>query len=89
MDAQFVLTTGQQALTLLLMLSAPLLGVILVVGLAVSVVQAITQLQEQTLSFIPKLLAAVAVMIVAGPWMLSQLVEYIRRVLQSLPQLVQ
>lgn len=89
MDAQFVLTTGQQALGLLLLLSAPLLGTILLVGLVISVVQAITQLQEQTLSFIPKLLAAVLVMIVAGPWMLTQLVEYIRRVLQSLPSLVQ
>lgn len=89
MDAQFVLTTGQQAMTLLLMLASPLLGVILVVGLAVSVVQAVTQLQEQTLSFIPKLLAAIAVLIVAGPWMLTQLVDYLRRVLQSLPTLVQ
>lgn len=89
MDAQQVLTIGQQALQLLLVVSAPLLLVVLVVGLVISVFQAATQLSEATLSFVPKIVAAVAVLIVAGPWMLSTLVDYLRRVLMSLPSMVQ
>ena len=89
MEAQQVLTIGQQALQMLLVVSAPLLLVVLVVGLVVSVFQAATQLSEATLSFVPKIIAAVAVLIVAGPWMLTTLVDYLRRVLISLPSLVQ
>lgn len=89
MEAQQVLTIGQQALQLLLVVSAPLLLVVLVVGLVVSVFQAATQLSEATLSFVPKIVAAVAVLIVAGPWMLTTLVDYLRRVLISLPSMVQ
>ena len=85
MDAQQVLAAGQQGLTVLLMVSAPVLGVVLVVGLVVSIFQAATQINEATLSFVPKMLAAVAVMAVAGPWMLSTLVEYIQRTLQAIP----
>ena len=85
MDAQQVLTIGQQGLYLLLMVSAPVLLVVLVVGLLVSIFQAATQINEATLTFVPKLLAAVAVMGVAGPWMLTSLVEYLRSVLLSLP----
>ncbi len=88
MDAQQVLTVGQQGLTTLLMVSGPLLAVVLVVGLVVSVFQAATQINEATLSFVPKIVAAVIVLAVAGPWMLSTLVEYLQRVLQSLPQAV-
>ena len=89
MEAQQVLTIGQQALQMLLVVSAPMLLVVLVVGLVVSVFQAATQLSEATLSFVPKIIAAVAVLIVAGPWMLTTLVDYLRRVLISLPSLVQ
>ncbi len=85
MDAQQVLTTGQQALMLLLMVSAPVLLVVLVVGLVVSIFQAATQINEATLSFVPKVLAAVAVLGIAGPWMVTTLVEYIQRTLQSIP----
>jgi flagellar biosynthetic protein FliQ len=70
---------------MLLMVAAPMLLTVLVVGLVVSVVQAATQLHEATLSFVPKLIAAVVVMAVAGPWMLTTLVEYIQRTLQAIP----
>ena len=85
MNAQVVLTMAQNALCLLLMVSAPVLGVVLVVGLLVSLFQAITQIHEATLSFVPKLVAAIIVFAVAGPWMLTTLVDYIRRTLQSIP----
>ncbi len=88
MDAQQVLSTGQQGLTLLLMVSAPVLLVVLVVGLIVSIFQAATQINEATLSFVPKIVAAVAVLGIAGPWMLSTLVEYLQRTLQSIPAAV-
>ncbi len=88
MDAQQVLATGQQGLWILLTVAAPVLLVVLAVGLVVSIVQAATQINEATLSFVPKIVAVVAVLVVAGPWMLSTLVEYLQRTLQSLPGVV-
>jgi flagellar biosynthesis protein FliQ len=85
MDATQVLSTGQQGLTMLLMVSAPVLLVVLVVGLLISIFQAATQINEATLSFVPKVLATVAVLVVAGPWMVTTLVEYIQRSLQAIP----
>lgn len=73
---------------MLLMVSAPVLGVVLVVGLLVSLFQAVTQINEATLAFVPKLIAAMAVFALAGPWMLTMLVEYIRRTLESIPSLL-
>ena len=88
MDAQQVLAAGQQGLTMLLMVAAPVLGVVLVVGLVVSIFQAATQINEATLSFVPKIIAAAVALAVAGPWMLTTLVEYIQRTLMALPQAV-
>ena len=88
MDAQQVLAAGQQGLTVLLMVAAPVLGVVLVVGLVVSIFQAATQINEATLSFVPKVVAAVAVLAIAGPWMLTMLVDYIRQTLQAIPTVV-
>ncbi|GAB4088049.1 flagellar biosynthetic protein FliQ [Hydrogenophaga soli] len=85
MDAQTVLTLAQNALFLLLMVSSPVLAVVLVVGLAVSLFQAITQIHEATLSFVPKLIAAIVVFTIAGPWMLATMVDFIRRTLLSIP----
>jgi flagellar biosynthetic protein FliQ len=85
MDASQVFTVGQQGLMLLLMVSAPVLIVVLVVGLVVSVFQAATQINEATLSFVPKIVAAVVVLAIAGPWMMTTLVEYLQRTLQSIP----
>ncbi|MEO8058935.1 MAG: flagellar biosynthesis protein FliQ [Burkholderiales bacterium] len=88
MDAQQVFTHGQQGLYMLLMVAAPVLLTILSVGLLVSIFQAATQIHEATLSFVPKVVAAVAVLTVAGPWMLNTLVEYLQRTLQSIPSVV-
>jgi flagellar biosynthesis protein FliQ len=88
MDASQVFTAGQQGLWILLMVSAPVLLVILVVGLVVSVFQAATQINEATLSFVPKIIAAVVVLAVAGPWMMTTLVEYLQRTLQAIPAAV-
>ena len=85
MDAQQVLGAGQEGLWVLLMVSAPVLLVVLVVGLIVSIFQAATQINEATLSFVPKIVAAVAVLAIAGPWMLSTLVDYIRNMLLAIP----
>jgi flagellar biosynthetic protein FliQ len=88
MDAQQVFTLGQQGLTLMLMVAAPLLLTVLVVGLVVSVLQAATQINEATLSFVPKVVAAMITLAVAGPWMLTTLVEYIQRTLLSIPSAI-
>jgi flagellar biosynthetic protein FliQ len=85
MDSQQVFTYGQQGLYLLLMVAAPVLLTVLVVGLVVSIFQAATQIHEATLSFVPKMIAAVAVLMIAGPWMLGTLVEYLQRMLQAIP----
>ncbi|MCF8205378.1 MAG: flagellar biosynthesis protein FliQ [Methylotenera sp.] len=88
MDAQQVFTLGQQGLYILMLVSAPVLIVVLLVGVVVSVIQAATQINEATLSFVPKVIAAVLTLAVAGPWMVTQLVEYIQRTLQSIPSAV-
>jgi flagellar biosynthesis protein FliQ len=88
MTAQSVLTLGQQALYMLLMISAPVLLTVLVVGLVVSIFQAATQINEATLSFVPKIIAAVAALALAGPWMLTSLVEYLQRILLAIPTVV-
>ncbi|HPM67080.1 MAG TPA: flagellar biosynthetic protein FliQ, partial [Piscinibacter sp.] len=72
----------------LLMVAAPMLLTVLAVGLLVSIFQAATQINEATLTFVPKILAAVAVLAVAGPWMLTTLVEYLQRTLQAIPTVV-
>jgi flagellar biosynthetic protein FliQ len=88
MDAQQVLSEGQNALLMLLLVSAPVLLVVLVVGLLVSIFQAATQINEATLSFVPKIIAAVGVLVFAGPWMMSTLVEFLQRTIQSIPAAV-
>jgi flagellar biosynthetic protein FliQ len=88
MGPDVVLQLCTQALELALRVGLPLLVVGLVVGLAVSVFQAVTQIQEQTLSFIPKILALAGVLIVLGPWMLNQLLSYTTDLWGSIPQLI-
>jgi flagellar biosynthetic protein FliQ len=69
-------------------ISAPLLLTILVVGLAVSVLQVVTQVQEMSLTFVPKLLACVVVVVIAGPWMLQQLTGYSAALIRAIPRLI-
>ena len=88
MTSQFVLTMGRDALTLLLTISLSVLGVVMAVGLVVSIFQAVTQIHEATLAFVPKLVAAVVVFTIAGPWMITTLVDYLRRTIESIPSVV-
>jgi flagellar biosynthetic protein FliQ len=76
------------AMTVSLKIALPVLLVALVVGLAVSIFQAVTQIQEQTLTFIPKVVAMAVVVVVAGPWMLGQIVSYTQNLYESIPSLV-
>lgn len=88
MTPESVLTLGHEALLLALSLAAPLLLTSLAVGVLVGLFQAATQINEMTLSFIPKLMAMAAVVVIAGPWMLQTLSEYTRRLFESIPGLV-
>ena len=88
MTSQSVLTLAQQALLVMVLVSAPLLLAALVVGLLVSIFQAATQINEATLSFIPKLLAIFATLVIAGPWILATLVDYMQRLYGSIPQMI-
>ncbi|MFA5940092.1 MAG: flagellar biosynthesis protein FliQ [Sinimarinibacterium sp.] len=88
MSPETVLTIGRDALWLGILLGAPLLLTALAVGVLVGIFQAATQINEMTLSFIPKLLAMAAVGVVAGPWMLRLLTDYTRRLIESIPGLL-
>lgn len=88
MTPETVMSVGTHALEVTLMLSAPLLLVALVVGLLVGIFQAATQINEMTLSFIPKLVAMAATIAIAGPWMLKLIVNYTRELFESIPGLI-
>ena len=88
MSPETVVTVGRHALEMTLMLAAPLLLVALITGLLVGVFQAATQINEMTLSFIPKLLAMAAMLALTGPWMLRTLVEYTRNLIESIPGMI-
>lgn len=88
MTPETIMTMGNQAINVALLLGAPLLLVALVIGLVISIFQAATQINEATLSFIPKLLAVFATIVIAGPWMLGQMVDYMRQLFGSIPTLV-
>lgn len=88
MTPETVMTFATQAMKMTLMLAAPLLLVALATGLVVSLFQAATQINEMTLTFIPKLLALSGTLVLAGPWMINTFVDYLREVLQGIPGLV-
>jgi flagellar biosynthetic protein FliQ len=88
MTPETVMTIGQRALEITIMLSAPLLLAALVIGLLVGVFQAATQINEMTLSFIPKLIGMAGTLVVAGPWMLKTIVGYTRELFESIPGLI-
>lgn len=88
MTPESVMSLGRHAMEITLMVAAPMLLVALVVGLIVSIFQAATQINETTLSFIPKLVGIFIVLIIAGPWMLSVMLDYMREVFTNLPALV-
>ena len=88
MTPETVMTLGTQAIKMTLLIAAPLLLVALVVGLVISIFQAATQINEATLSFIPKLVAVFATLVIGGPWMLASMVDYIRQLFSTIPQIV-
>jgi flagellar biosynthesis protein FliQ len=88
MSPETVMTIGSRALEITLMLAAPMLLVALITGLVVGAFQAATQINEMTLSFIPKLIAISVALMVAGPWMLKVLVGYTRELFESIPTLI-
>jgi flagellar biosynthetic protein FliQ len=88
MTPEMVMTIGQRALEVTILLSAPLLLAALIIGLLVGVFQAATQINEMTLSFIPKLIGMAGTLVVAGPWMLKTIVGYTRELFESIPGLI-
>lgn len=88
MTPETIVTLGQQALEVTMMVTAPMLLTALGVGLLISIFQAATQINDMTLSFIPKLVAMVFVMIITGPWMIGMMVDYVRRLFSSIPGMV-
>jgi flagellar biosynthetic protein FliQ len=88
MDQDVVISLATQAMSLALKISMPLLGVGLIVGVLISIIQAVTSIQEQTLAFIPKVVAMAVVLVVGGPWMLNQLLSYTSELWMSIPDMV-
>lgn len=88
MTPETVMEIGRQAVEMTLLVAAPMLLVALVVGLIISVFQAATSLNEATLSFVPKLVAMLATLLIAGPWILQLLADYISRLYGSIPNLI-
>jgi len=88
MNGDMAIQIGREALTMVMLVSAPMLGLGLIVGVLVSIFQATTQIQEQTLAFIPKIIAVFVAILVFGPWMLSLMVDYTRQIFQYIPQMI-
>ncbi len=88
MSHALVVDLARNAIMLALLLAGPLLLISLAVGVIISVIQAVTQIQEQTLSFVPKLVAVAVVFLVALPWMMQLMVQYTTQLLRSLPSLI-
>jgi len=88
MTPESVMTLGREALQVTLLISAPALLASLIIGLLVSIFQAATQINEQTLTFIPKLVGMFGVLIIAGPWMVGLMVDFIQRLFSNIPWMV-
>ncbi|CAM3538328.1 flagellar biosynthesis protein FliQ [Bordetella sputigena] len=88
MDAETVMTMTYQAMRMIMVVAGPLLLVTLAVGLLISVFQAATQINEMTLSFIPKLVAVAATLVLLGPWLIGMMTDYIRQIMDQIPNLV-
>ena len=88
MNQDTVVSLATQAMTLAVEIAGPMMLVGLIVGLVVSIFQAVTSIQEQSLSFIPKIIGLAALIVILGPWMLDQLVSYAQNLYLSIPQLI-
>ncbi|AWI80345.1 flagellar biosynthetic protein FliQ [Parazoarcus communis] len=83
-----VIDLGRQAIEVTLMVSAPLFLAALITGLVISIFQAATQINEMTLSFVPKLIAIFVTLVLAGPWMITLLTDFMRRLFENIPTLI-
>lgn len=88
MSHALVIDMARQMILTAAMISAPMLGIALIIGLAISLIQAVTQVQEQTLSFVPKLMAVAVTFIVALPWIIQVLIRYTVELFRSIPTIV-
>ena len=88
MNPEYVMTMGRHAMEITLMVAAPMLLVALIIGLVVSIFQAATQINEMTLSFIPKLVGIFVALVVAGPWMLTVMLDYMRELFSGIPGMI-
>jgi len=88
MTPESVMTLGRHAMEITLLIAAPMLLTALVIGLIVSIFQAATQINEATLSFIPKLVGIFVALVIAGPWMLSVMLDYMRQVFTDIPGMI-
>ncbi|MBP1763177.1 MAG: flagellar biosynthetic protein FliQ [Firmicutes bacterium] len=88
MSSDVAIQIGRDALLMVMLISAPMLGLALFVGIAVSIFQATTQIQEQTLAFVPKIIAVFVAVLLFGPWMVSLIVNYTRDILINIPQMI-
>lgn len=89
MNPESVMTLGRQAIELTMLIAMPMLLTALVIGLLVSIFQAATQINEATLSFIPKLVGVFLAMVIAGPWMIEKMVDYMHMMFSSIPTLLE
>jgi len=87
-SSDMAIQIGRDALLMVMLISAPMLGLALFVGIAVSIFQATTQIQEQTLAFVPKIIAVFVAVLLFGPWMVSLIVNYTRDILINIPQMI-
>ncbi|MDR3592770.1 MAG: flagellar biosynthesis protein FliQ [Negativicutes bacterium] len=88
MSSDLAVQIGRDALFMVMLISAPMLGLGLLVGVLVSIFQATTQIQEQTLAFIPKIIAVFVAVLVFGPWIITMMVDYTRELFMLLPQMI-
>ncbi len=88
MNEDLVITLGQEALKITLLVAGPILAVAMVIGILVSLIQAVTQINEATLTFVPKIIAIAGVLVLAGPWMLETLTHYTADLITRFPELI-
>ena len=88
MTPEFVVSLGSEAVKMALMLSAPLLGIGLCVGLIIAILQATTQVQEMTLTFVPKIVTVLLALLIASPWMLSKMMYFTSTLITSIPTII-
>ncbi len=84
----YLISISKQALYLVLILSAPSVGIAMIVGLIISLIQATTQIQEQTLTFVPKLIVVMVVLALTGPWCMVQLINFTQNILDQFPRYI-